>query len=259
MLVGNEKGGSGKTTTSVHLAIALCYAGLRVSCIDLDIRQQSFTRYIENRIRYLDEHNLSKPCPTMVSCDHIGTHSHFHDLTEELKTHSDVIIIDTPGAHNAIATAAHTVADKVITPVNDSFLDIDLIAQISDGDLSGASPGLYSQVIWQQKIERAKHYDSTLDWIVIRNRLSSLEARNKKNINKTLSYLAKKLGFRIGSGFSERVIFRELFPYGMTLLDVIDSSVDIKLTTSHIAARQELRGLISDLKLSALDNAKISI
>ena len=49
IVLGNEKGGSGKSTTALHIAVALLKAGQRVATIDLDSRQQSFTRYIANR------------------------------------------------------------------------------------------------------------------------------------------------------------------------------------------------------------------
>src|ERR1700752_3088384 len=49
VVLGNEKGGSGKSTVAMHIAIALIKSGQRVATIDLDTRQKSFTHYIENR------------------------------------------------------------------------------------------------------------------------------------------------------------------------------------------------------------------
>ena len=50
IVVGNEKGGSGKSTVAMHVAVALVKARPeRVATIDLDIRQRSLTHYVENR------------------------------------------------------------------------------------------------------------------------------------------------------------------------------------------------------------------
>ena len=49
IVVGNEKGGAGKSTLSIHLSVALLKAGYKVACIDLDTRQQTLTRFFENR------------------------------------------------------------------------------------------------------------------------------------------------------------------------------------------------------------------
>ena len=59
VVCGNEKGGSGKTTTSMHLAVALLNAGYKVATVDLDSRQLSFTRYIENRILWARRQGLN--------------------------------------------------------------------------------------------------------------------------------------------------------------------------------------------------------
>ena len=60
------------------------------------------------------------------------------------------------------------------------------------------------------------------------------------------------MGFRISSGLSERVIYRELFPSGLTLLDKGDLG---DLGTSHLVARQELRQLIQNLRLPMPEGA----
>ncbi|NCU12971.1 MAG: ATPase, partial [Sphingomonadaceae bacterium] len=87
-----------------------------------------------------------------------------------------------------------------------------------------------------------------MDWVVVRNRTQHTEARNMKRLDQALNELSKRVGFRIASGLSERVIYRELFPSGLTLLDKGHLG---ELGTSHLVARQELRSLIAALALPA--------
>jgi chromosome partitioning protein len=77
---------------------------------------------------------------------------------------------------------------------------------------------------------------------------------NKRKMGQALTDLSKRIGFRVAPGFTERVIFRELFPRGLTLLDLKDIGIS-SLNLSNIAARQEVRDLIRSLNLSALDVA----
>src|SRR3954447_22314176 len=49
IVFANEKGGTGKSTTAVHTAIALAASGHKVAALDLDSRQRTMTRYFENR------------------------------------------------------------------------------------------------------------------------------------------------------------------------------------------------------------------
>src|ERR1041384_5447446 len=63
VVLGNEKGGSGKSTTALHIAVALMKAGQRVATIDLDCRQQSFTRYIGNRSAWARRTGLDLEIP----------------------------------------------------------------------------------------------------------------------------------------------------------------------------------------------------
>ncbi len=259
IVLGNEKGGSGKTTTAMHLIFSLIYKNYTISTIDLDFRQLSLNRYLENRKLYYK--NLGKesfPIPSILdipknileSRDENEIEVYFDDLFEKIET--DFIIIDTPGTNNTLSCVAHSFADLIITPMNDSFIDLDLIAHISGNDLKSAKPSIYSSMIWEQKIKRLKRDKKKIEWIIIRNRLSNLDSNNRRNIEKALAHLSKTLALKIGSGFSERIIYRELFPYGLTLLDVFENQSIIKITTSHIAARQELRNFINDLKIPLL-------
>ena len=259
IILGNEKGGSGKTTTAMHLIFSLMYKNYTVSTIDLDFRQLSLNRYLENRKLYYQNSKqedflmpsiLEIPKNILESREENKIESYFDNLFENITT--DFIIIDTPGNNNTLSCVAHSFADLIVTPMNDSFIDLDLIAHISGNDLKTARPSIYSSMIWEQKIKKFKRDKKKIEWIIIRNRLSNLDSNNRRSIEKTLNHLSKTLALKIGSGFSERIIYRELFPYGLTLLDVLDNQSIIKITTSHIAARQELRNFINDLKIPIL-------
>ncbi len=91
-----------------------------------------------------------------------------------------------------------------------------------------------------------------MNWVVLRNRLGSQAMTNKQRMEAALSRLAKRIGFRVAPGFSERVVFRELFPRGLTLLDLRDVGVG-SFSMSHVAARQELRDLMRTLGLPGVE------
>lgn len=95
---------------------------------------------------------------------------------------------------------------------------------------------------------RAQSKLKPIDWIVIRNRVGAQRMVNKRKMERAIKILSKRIGFRIAPGFSERVIFRELFPRGLTLLDLKDIGIK-QLNISNVAARQELRELIKALSL----------
>lgn len=245
IVVGNEKGGSGKSTTSMHLATALARMGHRVGALDLDVRQRSFARYLENRTAFMSRQGLDLPTPI------IGTLDNSSDpLTPALTTleaECDFILLDCPGSHTKLSQMAHTLADTLITPMNDSFVDFDLLARLSpEGQVLG--PSIYAEMVWNARQMRGEAGASPIDWIVLRNRLGVQAMHNKRKVGGALASLSKRIGFRVAPGFAERVIFRELFPRGLTLLDLKDIGTE-SLNMSNIAARQELRDLIGSLQL----------
>lgn len=258
IVVGNEKGGSGKSTTCMHVATALARLGKTVGALDLDLRQRSFGRYIENRRAYLAQAGLDLPTPDYRELPEAdpadGDTAQDQRLTraiEAMHADKDYIVIDCPGSHTRLSQVAHTLADTLITPLNDSFVDFDLLARL-DG-LSGKikGPSIYSEMVWAARQMRAQAGLPPIDWIVVRNRLGAQQMHNKKKVGAALEELSRRIGFRVLNGFSERVIFRELFPRGLTLLDLKDTGVD-QLNLSNIAARQELRDLVAGLRLPAL-------
>jgi len=258
IVTGNEKGGSGKSTTCMHVATALCRMGWRVGALDLDVRQQSFGRYLENRRAFAARQGLSLPMPDFrdlpeVDAASLGPNENVFDhrlsaAVAALEPVSDFILIDCPGSHTRLSQVAHSLADTLITPLNDSFIDFDLLARTDPETGKVLGPSIYAEMVWNARQLRAKAGLKPIDWIVLRNRLGAQHMHNKKKVGEALNNLSRRIGFRVAPGFSERVIFRELFPRGLTLLDLKDVGVE-SLNLSNVAARQELRDLMKEIRL----------
>ncbi len=265
IVVGNEKGGAGKSTIAVHLALGLMRMGKRVGVVDLDTRQRTFTRYMENRTAWAKAQGQSLLIPAMVPVL-AGQSRHLDEREAEeaqnwqkamqaLRLDCDFIIVDAPGGDTYLSRLAHGQADTILTPINDSFVDFDLLANSAHGALAQARPSLYSEMVWEARKHKAAREHKSIDWVVMRNRMSMLNARNKQRVLDGLQTLSNRLGFRLAPGFGERVIYRELFPSGLTLLDLTEKGSAIQFSMSHVAARQELRDLLIVLKLKALQGA----
>ncbi|OJV12042.1 MAG: hypothetical protein BGO27_00350 [Alphaproteobacteria bacterium 33-17] len=263
IVIGNEKGGAGKTTTTMHLATSLLTLGFKVATIDVDSRQKSLTRYVENRTNT----NEKKAGGVLLMPLHfVIPESNSTDLNEKSKeeeerfndainhaTEMDFIVIDTPGNNTFLSNLSHAHADIIITPMNDSFVDLDVLAKVNPDTFAIEKPAHYSQMVWEQKMKRAAKNQESIDWILLRNRLSNIDAKNKRNMTEVLNKLSSRIGFRHAPGFSERVIFRELFLQGITLLDL--AAQNIPLTLSHISARQELKLFLKALGLKKIDES----
>ena len=266
IVIGNEKGGSGKSTTSMHVAVALMMKGYRVATIDVDGRQGTLSRYIANREIFNKKMGRDYPVPehyriTGHAADGV-TDAELAEESERLRLviegtglSHDIVVIDTPGAANKLSFLAHTYADTLVTPMNDSFVDLDGLAHMDGHDLNIKGPSHYSEAIWEAKKEKAARDSGTIDWIVMRNRLSNLDAHNKREVEQAIRELSKRLSFRALPGFSERVIFRELFLVGLTILDLKQAAGGGALSRSHLAARDEVFVIIDGLKLPLLPTA----
>ena len=256
--LGNEKGGSGKSTTAMHLIAALLYAGKRVGALDLDYRQQSLFRYLENRAAHIDRTGKTLPMPELrpiAPCESDSRNEAadieediFNDTLGELIEISDFIVIDCPGSFTNYSRYAHSAADTLITPLNDSLIDFDMLARIDAASGKVLGPSTYAEMVWKARQRRAAAGLKPLDWLVLRNRLTTIDARNKRRVADALQNLSKRIGFRLVPGFSERVVFREMFLTGQTLLDLMHRK-DAALSMSQVAARQELRLMLGDLNL----------
>ncbi len=257
IVFANEKGGTGKSTTAVHVAIALAYQGARVAAIDLDSRQRTMHRYFENRAETMRRRGIVLPSATFSVYDGARTEE-LDALAEQLAAEHDFLVFDTPGRDDPLARHVATKADTLVTPLNDSFVDFDLIGQVDAETFKVRKLSFYAELIWEARKKRAmatiKEQRKEMDWVVVRNRTGYTEARNQKRIDQALIELSKRVGFRIASGLSERVIYRELFPSGLTLLDKGHLG---ELGTSHLVARQELRTLVAGLALKLPERGQL--
>ena len=259
LVIGNEKGGSGKSTTALHIAVALMAEGARVATLDLDARQGTLSRYLENRGAYAQRKGADLPMPRHApvplstlddrSSAEADERARLEAALEPAVSTADFVIVDTPGSDTYLSRLAHTWADTLLTPLNDSFIDLDLLARVDPDTLRIVRPSIYAEAVWKQRQLRAMQGGRPVDWIVMRNRLSSLAARNKRDVAAAIETLAKRIGFRVAAGLSERVIYKELFLSGLTLLDLKRGSGGPSLTLSHVAARQEVRDLVAALNL----------
>ncbi len=249
----------------MHVLMAINAMGKRAAALDLDSRQRSLTRYLENRARWAERQGLDllvPECRVVEPSNHDSRsqaeaqeQERFGSVLSDLSARYEYIVIDSPGANTHLSRLGHASADTIITPLNDSFVDLDLLAVIDPETYEILGPSCYSEMIWDSRKRRALADRVSIDWVLMRNRLSSLDAKNKRRVGEVLEKLAPRTGFRLAPGFGERVIYRELFPMGLTLLDLTHPGIDIPLTMSHVAARQELRDLLVTLKLPGLDIA----
>ena len=255
IVVANEKGGSGTSTTAMHIIVRLMKRNFNVSVIDLDGRQKSLVRYLENRLNYANKHGIKLSLAEAYTLTRSTTGDLenmmgedtiiFSKLMDRLTTCSDFILIDCPGSDSSLSRLAHSYADTLVTPINDSFVDLDLLATVDADTFKVNRLSLYSEMVWDARKYRAIRDHGTIDWVVMRNRTSSLDALNKRRVNEALKELQKRISFRYIQGLGERVIYRELFPKGLTLVDI--RNTEQKITMSQIAARQEIRRLMSEL------------
>ena len=243
IVFANEKGGTGKSTTAVHTAVALAASGHRVAVLDLDQRQRTTTRYLENRAATMRRLEAELPQPVFEVLDDQSIDA-LDAAVARLTAQADVLVIDTPGRDDAVARAAILKADTLVTPMNDSFVDLDLIGQVNPDTFKVTKPSFYAELIWNSRTQRAKTTGKSVDWVVLRNRLQHIQSHNLQRVGAALDELARRVGFRVIPGLGERVIFRELFPKGLTLLDLKQLG---EVGLGHIAARQELREMVAAL------------
>ncbi len=263
IVLGNEKGGCGKTTSCMHILVALLRLDFKVGSIDIDSRQRSLTRYIENRLETVQREMVQLPMPVHA----VVQKSPFPQAEEAQKDErerftralsyvgrdADFVIIDSPGSDTYMSRLAHSFADTIITPINDSFVDLDVLANVDGHSIKVIKPSIYSEMVWEQKLQRAKRDGGAVDWIVMRNRLSNIDAKNKRLMTQVTQELSRRIGFRLAPGVSERVIFREMFLQGLTVLDIMEVGSGVSVSLSHVAARQEVRELLKTLKLPQVD------
>lgn len=260
IVLGNEKGGSGKSTTALHLAIYLAYQGARVATIDTDSRQQTLTSYVANRRKWAKTLAVKIPQPAHFYLPQPRSDSHaendrvafelFRSAITDVEGKVDFVIIDTPGFDTHLTRLAHSLADTLVTPLNDSLIDLDVIARIDPdtGDVREVSH--YTRLVQRARAERLNVDGRSIDWVLVRNRISMLGSRNTRLVQTGLENISARVGCSVADGIAERVIFRSLFPFGMTVFDPLDEEMlGGAPTMSHVTARQEYRGLVDALNL----------
>ncbi len=255
IVVANEKGGSGKSTVAIHLAIALLRSGQSVATVDLDASQRSFTHYIDNRLAWSRQRGLALPTPAHLCFDEesedaeagTGPARLLTAVATLAETHN-CIVIDTPGHNSEMARLALSLADTLVTPLNDSFVDLDSLASVDPETFRISDISQYARIVEEARVERQRKGSPDTDWIVLRNRLSNLNSRNKRAVGEALQELSQRLGFRCVEGLAERLIFREFYPRGLTAADALDAeTLGTRPTMSHVTAQLEVQGLIAAL------------
>ena len=259
IVLGNSKGGTGKSTTAMHLAAGLLYGGFAVGTIDLDAEQGTLSRYIENRAGFAKRCHLTVPMPFHrqvapsgaddASARRADEEARFGAALAELASRCRFVVIDTPAGESLLSRLGHSFADTLLTPLNDSFVDLDVLGLVDPESLKVLRPSRYSAMVWEMRKARAQRDGGSIDWVLMRNRLAHLDARNKRALGDALAALAPRVGFRLVPGLSERVIYRELFLSGLTLLDMRDEAAGVRLSMSHIAARRELAEMLAAIGL----------
>src|SRR5215475_3221702 len=284
VVIGNQKGGSGKSTFAMHIIVALLKAGKRVASFDLDLNQLTLTRYLENRHEWDRKHeqNLELPDHYPVTEEVHGTNvrrfisrlkkigrahkddfissnalSHSADLRHFIsqlkkigRAHKhDFIVIDTPGGVQHLSLIVHGMADTLITPINDSLVDLDVLVAMEQSELE-PQPSVYAKMVWRALEARRKVNGRTTDWIVVRNRLESVESSNQHQITQVLDVIQRTVGFRVARGLLERPVYREFFAAGLTVLDPIEGFKSVA-----VPARLEVRYLIREIGL--IDDADV--
>jgi chromosome partitioning protein len=173
----------------------------------------------------------------------------FLDAVSAVERTFDFIVIDTPGSDSYLMRLAHSMADTLVTPINDSFLDFDVLGTV-DATYAVTGESHYAEMVRDSRRKRRQLDGATLDWIVVRNRLSTVGSRNTQLVATGLRQLSLQLGFRAIDGFAERVVYREFFPRGLTALDDLDEvTLGTRPSLGHVTAREEVMGLLRQLKL----------
>jgi chromosome partitioning protein len=260
VVLGNEKGGTGKSTLAMHIAVALMNLGQRVATIDLDLRQRSLTHYIENRRAWAKHSGSALTLPVHYAVPRGSTQklddnesiefTGFVDALTAVEQTHDFIVVDTAGSDSHLTRLAHSMADTLITPLNDSFVDFAVLGTVDPATYIVTGESHYAKMVREARQQRRLVDGVRMDWVVLRNRLSMLDSRNKRRIVQGLSDLAARLGFRSNDALAERVVYREFYPRGLTALDNLDEkTLGTRPSLAHLTARQELMNLMQILKL----------
>ena len=265
IVMGNEKGGTGKSTLAMHITISLLALGKRVAIIDLDSRQQTISRYLDNRTAYIASKDIDLATPSYKSI----SASNKPDIKERQQEEQenlqaaldlylknvDFIMMDCPGNDTWLSRLAHAMADTLVTPMNDSFIDLDLLGHVNPDDYQVGKPSCYSEMVWDSRKLRSLGGKPPMDWVVVRNRIANINSYNKQRMDAALMSLQDRIMFRYIPGLHDRVVYRELFPKGLTFLDLKKTGELGKTRMSHVATRFEIRQLLENLNLPGYEDS----
>ena len=248
IVFANEKGGTGKSTLAMHTIVALLRSGKKVASFDLDPDQQSLTRYVENRKTFIKEKGAQLPLPvhTCWTKDVANIYT-LRGQLDKLKEEVDAIVLDTPGSHTPLGMEAMTLADVLVTPMNDSLVDLDILALVDGDTLKIQGPSHFAQTVWSTRQQRMLERKPSINWLVVRNRMLFSKSKNSQTMSILLNALARRIHFELVGVVSERVVFRELFLKGLTMLDFKENAVKLQNTVSSNTARQELGALVNKI------------
>jgi chromosome partitioning protein len=273
----------------MHIIVALLKAGKRVASFDLDLNQLTLTRFLGNRHEWAREHAQKLELPDHYSVTEEVPYgrawSHAADLRQFIlkksgRVHKDgfidsgalcraadlrqfisqlkkiggaqkheFIVIDTPGSVQHLSLIAHGIADTLITPINDSLVDLDELVAIERTDLE-PQPSVYAKTVRRALEARCKVSGCATDWIVVRNRLEPVESSNQRQVSKALDVIRVTLGFRLARGLLDRPVYREFFAAGLTVFDLVEGFKSTAETNWPILlARLEVENLIREIGL----------
>jgi chromosome partitioning protein len=233
IVIGNTKGGVGKSSVAILLSIALLYKGYKVALLDTDSKQGSSYKYINNRKNYISESSIDLPCPAFhllsQEFDFLEINDNISETSEE-KAFKKIIdgfvgfhflIIDTPGNDCFVLRNSIKNANILISPVTESFFDISaLFWKVFNEEKEEYIPSDYVKFIWNERKKKIVE-KKNLSWVVMLNRVSNIQTSNKKITQSLVNEFSKTLGFSVIKGLYERNIFKELFEKGLTVLDLI--------------------------------------
>jgi chromosome partitioning protein len=274
IVIGNEKGGSGKTTIAMHLAVSLLKQGQQVGTIDLDSNQKALTRYIENRRIWANHRRIELEVPLHRCIERAQSAklddneavelAAFEEAVCSIKESVHFLVIDTPSTDTYLMRLAHLVADTLVTPVTDSFLDLGTLASIDPITHEVTGTGHYAELVCEARRRRCQFDQGHADWVVVFNRSSA-----RRLVQQSLAEAGTRLGFRDIKGCSERRVYRQLFASGLTALDAPDETIVGQSPSqspsqshqksnrqSHRFAQQEIHDLIARLNLPTSERAR---
>lgn len=250
IVLGNERGGVGKTTLAANLGVAIARSGITAALLELDGRQRSLARWLERRVATARRNSESLTIPAhevlvparfdSISLNEERDFAMLSAAVERLDRIADVIVADTASGDSYLTRLAHSLADIVLTPVEDSFAARDLLA------------GGYGRTIAEARRSRDGMGDGRVDWIVVENRRGAVPGRADGAIGMPLAALAREHGFRTAPGLREQLVHRALFAEGRAVCDATPHEglrLPLSATDARVAARQEVEALVSALYL----------